>query len=99
MQLTGEGSVNLVEATVDYRMSARVFDKPEFIGDDVTADELKDFTKTVIPMRVTGPLTAPSIKPDVQKLLQDRVKKEIEEELKDKIGDKLGDKLKDLLKL
>ncbi len=99
MQLTGEGSVNLVEATVDYRMSARVFDKPEFIGDDVTADELKDFTKTVIPMRVTGPLTAPSIKPDVQKLLQDRVKKEIEEKLMDEIGDKLGDKLKDLLKL
>jgi AsmA protein len=99
MQLTGEGSVNLVEATVNYRMSVRVLDKPELIGDDVTADELKDFTQTVIPMRVTGPLTAPSIKPDVQKLLQDRVKKEIEEELKDKLGDELGDKLKDLLKL
>jgi AsmA protein len=99
MQITGKGSVNFVDATMDYRMSARVFDKPEFIGDDVTADELKDFTKTVIPMRVTGPLTAPSIKPDVQKLLQDAVKKEIEEKLKDEIGDKLGDKLKDLLKL
>jgi AsmA protein len=99
MQLTGKGSVNFVDATVDYRMSARVLDKPEFIGGDVTADELKDFTKTVIPMRVTGPLTAPSIKPDVQKLLQEKVKKEIEEKLMDEIGDKLGDKLKDLLKL
>jgi AsmA protein len=91
MQLTGAGSVNFVTAMVDYRMSARVFDKPEFIGDDVTADELKDFTKTVIPMRVTGPLTAPSIKPDVQKLLQDRARKEVE--------DKLKNKLEDLLKL
>ncbi len=89
MQLTGEGSVNLVAATVDYRMSARVFDKPEFIGEDVTADELKDFTKTVIPMRVTGPLTSPSIKPDVEKLLQDRVRKEVEDKLKDALGDLL----------
>ena len=89
MQLTGEGSVNLVAATLDYRMSAQVFDKPEFIGDDVTADELRDLSKTVIPMRVTGPLTAPSIKPDVQKLLQDRVKKEVEKKLKDALGDLL----------
>jgi AsmA protein len=91
MQISGAGSVNFVTATVDYRMSAQVFDKPEFIGDDVTAAELKDFTKVVIPMRVTGPLTAPSIKPDVQKLLQDRVRKEVE--------DKLKNKLEDLLKL
>ena len=94
MLITGSGAVNLPEATVDYRMSARVLEKPEFLGDDVTADELKDFTKTVIPMRVTGPLTAPSITPDVQKLLQDRVRKEVEEELKDKLGDVLGDLLK-----
>jgi AsmA protein len=89
MQLSGAGSVNFVTARVDYRMSARVFDKPEFIGDDVTAAELKDFTKTVIPMRVTGPLTAPSIQPDVEKLLQDRVEKEVEDLLKNKLEDLL----------
>jgi AsmA protein len=89
MLITGNGGVNLPEGTVDYRMSARVLEKPEFIGDDVTADELRDFTKTVIPMRVTGPLTAPSIKPDVQKMLQDRVKKEVENKLKDALGDLL----------
>ena len=94
MQLTGKGSVNLVEATVDYRISARVFDKPELIGDDISADELKDFTKTVIPIRVSGSLTAPSITPDVGKLLEEQVKKEVE----DKIKDKLEDKLKDLFK-
>ncbi|MCH7636533.1 MAG: AsmA family protein [Proteobacteria bacterium] len=94
MQLTGKGSVNFVEATVDYRISARVFDKPELIGDDISADELKDFTKTVIPIRVSGSLTAPSISPDVGKLLEEQVKKEVE----DKIKDKLEDKLKDLFK-
>ncbi len=94
MQVTGKGSVNLVEATVDYRISARVFDKPELIGDDISADEFKDFTKTVIPIRVSGSLTAPSITPDVGKLLEEQVKKEVE----DKIKDKLEDKLKDLFK-
>lgn len=94
MQLIGKGSVNLVEATVDYRISARVFDNPELIGDDISADELKDFTKTVIPIRVSGPLTAPSITPDVGKLLEEQVKKEVE----DKIKDKLEDKFKDLFK-
>ena len=94
MQVTGKGSVNLVEATVDYRLSARVIEKPEFIGDDISADELKDFTKTVIPIRVSGSLAAPKIAPDVGKLLEEQVKKEVE----DKIKDKLEDKLKDLFK-
>ena len=98
MQVTGKGSVNLVEATVDYRMSARVINKPEFIGDDITADELKDFTETVVPVRVTGPLAAPKIAPDVGKLLQEQAKKEVEEKLKEKLKDKLEDKLKGLFK-
>ena len=87
MRLTGNGSVNLIAATVDYRMSARVFDKPEFIGDDVTAAEIKDFTKTVIPIRVTGPLDAPTIAPDFKKLLKDQAKKEVEKKLKNKLED------------
>ena len=87
MRLTGKGSVNFIAATVDYRMSARVFDKPEFIGDDVTAAEIKDFTKTVIPMRVTGPLSGPTIAPDFKKLLKDQAKKEVEKKLKDKLED------------
>ena len=94
MQITGKGAVNFPEATVDYRMSARVFEKPEIIGDDVTAAELKDFTKTVIPMRITGPLAAPTIAPDLQKLLEDQVKKEVEEKLEEKLKDKLQDLFK-----
>jgi len=87
MQLTGKGSVNLVEATVDYRMNARVFEKPEFVGEDVTADELKDLSKTRIPIRITGPIADPSVQPDVEKLLQDRAKEEVEDLLKDKLKD------------
>ena len=88
MQLTGKGSVDLVAAKVDYRLSARVFEKPEFAG-GMTEEELKDFTKAVIPLRITGPLAAPSIKPDVEEMLR--------KEVEDKVRDKLEDKLKDLL--
>jgi AsmA protein len=90
MQLTGNGSVNFAEGTVDYRMSARVFEKPEFIGDEVTAQELEDLSKTRIPIRISGPLADPSIKPDVQKLLEDRVKEELEDKVKDKLKDLLS---------
>jgi AsmA protein len=110
MQVTGKGTVNLVEATLDYRMSAKVISKPEFVGDDITADELKDFTKMVVPMRVSGPLTSPNIKVDVGKMLQAQAKREVEEkikkeleekveeELEDTVKDKVKDKLKDVFK-
>ena len=87
MKITGNGSANFVEATVDYQMSAQVFDKPEFFGDDVSADEIKDFTRTVIPLRISGSLDSPTIAPDFEKLLKDELKKEVENKIKDKLGD------------
>jgi AsmA protein len=89
MQLSGSGKVNLVEATLDYSVNARVFDKPEMIGDDVTAKELEDLSKVRIPIRITGPVTAPSVRPDVQKLVEEAAKKEVENVLKDKLKDLL----------
>ena len=87
MQLTGTGTVDLVSATLDYALQARILDQPEFMGDDVSAEELADFTSKVVPLRVTGPLASPSVKPDVEKLLRDRVEDEIKDRLKDKLGD------------
>jgi AsmA protein len=84
MQLSGSGRVDLVAATVDYDLTARVLKRPESLQ-DVTEEELKDFTKAVIPIKVTGSLTSPSVKPDVKKLLRQRV----EEEVKDRLLDKL----------
>jgi AsmA protein len=89
MQLSGSGKVNLVEATLDYSVNARVFDKPEMIGDDVTAKDLEDLSKVRIPIRITGPVTAPSVRPDVQKLVEEAAKKEVENVLKDKLKDLL----------
>lgn len=89
MQLTGDGKVDFAAATVDYSVTARVFDKPELVGDDATADELNDLSKVRIPIRITGPIAAPSVKPDTKKLVEDAARKEVEGVLKDKLKDLL----------
>jgi AsmA protein len=82
MQLTGSGNVNIPAATVNYSMKARVFRKPEALA-AATPEEIEDFTKTVIPIKITGPLSAPKVSPDVEALLRQRVEEEIKDKLKD----------------
>lgn len=89
MQLTGNGDVDIPAGSVDYSLRARVFEKPEALQ-EATPEELADFTKTVIPLKITGPLTAPKVRPDVEALLRQRV----EDEVKDAIEDKLKDLFK-----
>jgi len=84
MQMTGRGTVDLVAATVNYDLTARVLERPESLK-NVTEAELNDFTKAVIPLKITGPLTSPSVKPNVEALL----KKRVEDELKNRVFDKL----------
>jgi AsmA protein len=84
MQLSGKGSVNFVEATVDYTATGRFLEKPEFVT-DVSEEELDDFTKAVIPFRITGPLADPDIKPDVEEMLKDRAEKEAKKAIADKL--------------
>ena len=89
MRVTGAGDVDLGGGTVDYGLRARVFSKPELMG-DATPEEIADFTKTVIPLRISGPLASPKVAPDVEGLLRQQVE--------DKLKEKVEDKLKDLLK-
>ena len=86
MQLTGKGDVDLPAGTVDYDLRARVFRKPEAL-EEATAEEIEDFTKTVIPLKITGPLTAPKVRPDIEELLRRRVEEEVKEALEDKLKD------------
>ena len=65
----------------------RFFEKPEFMT-NVSKEELDDFTKAVIPFRITGPLADPDIRPDVEEMLKDRAEKEAKKALADKL---LGD--------
>lgn len=89
MKLTGSGDVNIPQGTVDYNLQARVLRKPEAMA-GATPEEIEDFTKTVIPLKIKGSLASPTVRPDVESLLRQRVEEEIKE--------KLEDKLKDLLK-
>ena len=82
MQLTGNGNVDIPAGTVNYSMKARVFRKPEALA-AATPEEIDDFTKTVIPIKITGPLSAPKVSPDVEALLRQRVEEEIKDKLKD----------------
>jgi len=87
MQLTGKGTVDLPTAEIDYNMTVRVLERPEF-AQDATAEELSDFTKTVIPLTITGPLDSPSIKPDLEKMLKKEIRKEAKKRLLEEL---LGD--------
>jgi len=84
MQLTGSGQVDIPAGTVDYRMTARIMERPEFLQ-GATPEELDEFTEAVIPLKITGPLASPSVQPDLEKLLQKRVEDEIKDKLKDKL--------------
>jgi len=80
MQLTGNGTVDLAAAEVDYRMTARILERPEFVQ-GATEEELEEFTEAIIPLKITGPLADPSIAPDVEEMLKEEVKEEIKERL------------------
>jgi len=84
MQLTGKGTVDFAAAEVDYRMTARVLERPEFVQ-EATEEELEAFTEAIIPLKITGPLADPSITPDVEKMLKEEVKEEIKERLLDEL--------------
>lgn len=86
LQLTGKGTVDLPTTEIDYQLTARVLQQPEFV-EGATEEELEEFTEAVIPLRITGTAAAPSIKPDVEKMLRKEVEKKIKEKL---LGDLFG---------
>ncbi len=91
LQLTGKGFVDLPAGQVDYSVEARVFDNPELMA-GVSEAELADFTKTVIPVRISGPLNSPSVRPDIEAVFRQQVEGALEEqkeELKNRLFDKL----------
>jgi AsmA protein len=90
MRLTGKGDVDFAAAEVDYRLTARILERPEFV-EGASEEELEEFTEAVIPLRITGPLAEPSIKPDIEEALKEEVKEEVKKKLFEKLlGDEEG---------
>ncbi len=91
LQLTGNGKVDLNTTEVDYAMQVRVFERPESMA-GATQEELADFTKTVVPLKITGLLSAPTVRPDIEGIFRGRVEEKLEEkkkELKDELLNRL----------
>ena len=91
LQLTGSGFVDLPAGQVDYSVEASVFDDPQLMS-GISEAELADFTKTVIPVKITGPLASPSVRPDIEAVFRQQVEGALEEkkeELKRRLFDRL----------
>ena len=85
LRLSGKGRLELVETTLDYTLKARFIEQPELMG-DVSAAELDDFTKAVLPIRITGTLAAPDFGLDLAEAARARVKEEVTDRLLDFLG-------------
>ena len=91
LRLTGKGIVDLPASQVNYSVEARVFDNPELMA-GISEAELADFTKTVVPVKITGPLSAPSFRPDIEAVFRQQVESAIEEK-KEELTNRLFEKL------
>ena len=86
IRLTGKGSVDIAAATVNYGLRARVLEKPDAMQ-GATPEEIEDFTKVVVPVKITGKLSSPKVSPDVEDLLREQVEEQLKEKLQDKLKD------------
>jgi AsmA protein len=84
MQLTGKGDVDFAAAEIDYQLTARILERPEFI-EGASEEELEEFTEAVIPLKISGPLADPSIVPDIEEALKEEVKEKVREKLFEKL--------------
>ena len=83
LKLTGGGTVNMLQETLDYRLKANVISRPEF-GD---GRDLGDLKGLVLPIELKGPLDAPDVKVDVSKLAVNVGKQKLTDRLQKKLDD------------
>jgi len=94
LKVTGQGTVDIPNSALDYRLVATVLKIPREGAD--TAQE-QDLVDAQIPVKVTGALTDPKVRPDIEGYLKGQVQQKLDKE-KDKLEDKLKDKLKDIFR-
>lgn len=82
---------DLPAAQVNYTVEARVFDNPE-CESGMTEAEFADFSRTVVPVRITGPLASPTVRPDIEAVFRQQVEGAIQEEV-DKLKDRFLNRL------
>ncbi len=96
LKVTGQGTVDIPNEALDYRLMATVLKIPREGAD---TEQMEDLVDAQIPIKVTGALTDPKVRPDLEGYLKGKVKERVDQEkekLEEKVKDKLGDKLKDI---
>ena len=97
LKVTGQGTVDIPQSALDYRLVATVLKIPR----EGAAAQEQDLVDAQIPVKVTGALTDPKVRPDIEGYLKGQVKEKLDEEkekLEEKVKEKLGDKLKDIFR-
>ncbi len=86
LRVRGAGSANLVEATLDYRLSTSLVATIEGQG----GRSLEDLRGVTLPIRIEGAFTDPSIRLDLEQVLRERLDAEVGERLREE-RDRLED--------
>jgi AsmA protein len=90
MDLSGAGTLALVEQELDYELDAKLT-APIAIDNCQTLDE---FVGGELPFRIKGTVTEPTITPDFSKLIRRQLREGLQERLEDRVKDRLRDLLR-----
>ena len=89
LKLSGNGLVNLAEASINYSLDIELTGPIE----ETNCDTLSPFIGSRIPVRLTGTLANPSLQPDFGKLARREIRRQVEDRLTEKLLDLLGKKI------
>lgn len=100
MSIDGSGTVNLLDDSVNFDLTATLVDGPVLQSDP----EMAKMAGGQVPLRVTGTLAAPSVTPDFAAIVRARVTQEVQErveerreEVREEVRDRLRDRLRNAL--
>ncbi len=82
LRVTGGGSVDLADSTIDMSLIALIRSDPELQNDALTGD----LAGKRLPLKITGSLDDPSVQPDFALLLKEEAKERVKEKLLEKLG-------------
>ncbi len=82
IRMGGQGTMNLIAETLDYKLEAEVFAAPTF-EDGTTFDDL---TGLAIPLTLKGAMADPSVRVDIRKLASNLAQGKLKQRLLDRLG-------------
>jgi AsmA protein len=96
MTITGAGTVNLLDDSVDFDLVATMVDGPVLQSDPA----MVRYAGRELPLKVTGTIAAPSVLPDFSAIVRQQISQEVDEEVEertDEVRERVRDRLRGLL--